>query len=257
VITAETIAFMRKLDVKEIHGYHASSVWLLRMLLTARDARAATAQAIAGHWPGTPSTRRSSWTAEMWHWLVDTLTDLPGDRDLSHPGLGFWVGKFKFGSFSLGVVTSTLLAGVLIGQLEITISGHVKSTFLPHVPVRRRLRRRSRSSSRGLKGDGIQQAMLFAVIQCVAVLVTAVGRAIMLGYDAGGTPRDCCPAIEHDLRGAGAWRPTASASSDRRCREAGDARCDAGRLRGDVPVRHRGFGLDCWPRLGPKILRST
>src|SRR5437764_8467623 len=43
--------------------------------------------------------------------------------------LGFLVGKRKFGKFSLGVVTSTLLAGVLIGQLDIKISPDVKSTF--------------------------------------------------------------------------------------------------------------------------------
>jgi hypothetical protein len=39
---------------------------------------------------------------------------------------------------------------------------------------------------RGLKGDGIQQ-VLFAVIQCVAVLLTAVVVGKFLGYDAGGT----------------------------------------------------------------------
>ena len=36
-------------------------------------------------------------------------------------GIGFLVGKQKFGKFSLGVVTSTLLAGILIGQLDIKI----------------------------------------------------------------------------------------------------------------------------------------
>ncbi|MBL8198381.1 MAG: aspartate-alanine antiporter [Chromatiales bacterium] len=121
----------------------------------------------------------------MWHWLVETLRTYPEIAIFLTLGLGFWVGKFKVGTFSLGVVTSTLLAGVLVGQLEITISGHVKSTFFlmflfavgygvgPQF-------------FRGLKGDGIQQ-VLFAVIQCVAVLVTAVVVGKFLGYDAGGT----------------------------------------------------------------------
>jgi len=120
----------------------------------------------------------------MWHWLVETLRTYPEIAIFLTLGLGFWVGKFKVGSFSLGVVTSTLLAGVLVGQLEITISGHVKSVFFlmflfavgygvgPQF-------------FRGLKGDGVQQ-VLFAVIQCVAVLVTAVVVAKFLGYDAGG-----------------------------------------------------------------------
>src|SRR5690606_13724148 len=100
-------------------------------------------------------------------------------------GLGFWFGKLKFGSFSLGVVSSTLVAGVLIGQIGITISANVKSTFFlmflfavgygvgPQFFA-------------GLKGDGLKQA-LFSVVQCVAVLVTAVVAGKLLGYDAGGT----------------------------------------------------------------------
>ena len=121
----------------------------------------------------------------MWQWLVETLRTYPEVAIFLTLALGFWVGKFKVGSFSLGVVTSTLLAGVLVGQLEITISGNVKSTFFlmflfavgygvgPQF-------------FRGLKGDGVQQ-VLFAVIQCVAVLVTAVVVGKLLGYDAGGT----------------------------------------------------------------------
>jgi putative transport protein len=74
---------------------------------------------------------------------------------------------------------------VLIGQLEITISGNVKSTFFlmflfavgygvgPQF-------------FRGLKGDGIQQ-VLFAVIMCATVLASAVVVGKLLGYDAGGT----------------------------------------------------------------------
>lgn len=121
----------------------------------------------------------------MWHWLVETLRSNPEIAIFLTLGLGFWAGKLKFGSFSLGVVTSTLLAGVLVGQLEITISGQVKSTFFlmflfavgysvgPQF-------------FRGLKGDGVQQ-VLFAILQCLAVLLTAVGAGYVLGYDAGGT----------------------------------------------------------------------
>ena len=115
----------------------------------------------------------------MWQWFVETLRTYPEIAIFLTLGLGFWVGKLKVGTFSLGVVTSTLLAGVLVGQLEITISGNVKSTFFlmflfavgygvgPQF-------------FRGLKGDGIQQ-VLFAVIQCVAVLLTAVGRRQISG----------------------------------------------------------------------------
>ncbi len=121
----------------------------------------------------------------MWHWLVETLRSNPEIAIFLTLALGFWAGKLKFGSFSLGVVTSTLLAGVLVGQLEITISAQVKSTFFlmflfavgygvgPQF-------------FRGLKGDGVQQ-VLFAILLCVTVLLSAVGVGYLLGYDAGGT----------------------------------------------------------------------
>ena len=121
----------------------------------------------------------------MYQWLVDTLRAYPEIAIFLTLGLGFWVGKFRIGSFSLGVVTSTLLAGVLVGQLEISISGNVKSTFFlmflfavgygvgPQF-------------FRGLKGDGLQQ-VLFSVLMCLSILLTAVVVGRFLGYDAGGT----------------------------------------------------------------------
>lgn len=43
--------------------------------------------------------------------------------------VGFWIGKMKIKQFSLGIVTSVLLVGVLVGQLNITIEEPVKSVF--------------------------------------------------------------------------------------------------------------------------------
>ena len=42
---------------------------------------------------------------------------------------GFWIGKIKVGQFSLGIVTSVLLVGVLVGQLNITIENN--QAFFP------------------------------------------------------------------------------------------------------------------------------
>ena len=44
-------------------------------------------------------------------------------------GLGFWLGKLRFGSFSLGSVAATLIVGVIIGQLDIVIPDMVKTVF--------------------------------------------------------------------------------------------------------------------------------
>src|SRR6059036_3348390 len=62
-------------------------------------------------------------------WLFDTLRQFPEIAIFLTLALGFWVGQMRLGKFTLGVVTSTLLAGVLIGQLGITISPNVKSVF--------------------------------------------------------------------------------------------------------------------------------
>ena len=61
--------------------------------------------------------------------LIHTFRDNPELAIFLTLALGFWLGNLKFGKFSLGVVTSTLLAGVLVGQMRIEISPNVKSVF--------------------------------------------------------------------------------------------------------------------------------
>jgi putative transport protein len=119
----------------------------------------------------------------MVEWLVETLRRYPEIAIFAALGIGFLVGPLKLGKFSLGNVTAVLLAGVLIGQLEITISPHVKSVFFlmflfavgygvgPQFV-------------RGLKSDGVPQA-IFAAVLCVAVLISTFVAAKLAGYNAG------------------------------------------------------------------------
>ena len=65
----------------------------------------------------------------MMTWIAETLRRYPEIAIYLALALGFFVGAIKIGKFSLGSVTGVLLMGVLIGQLEITISPHVKSVF--------------------------------------------------------------------------------------------------------------------------------
>jgi putative transport protein len=116
-------------------------------------------------------------------WLVKTLQQYPEIAIFLALALGFWIGPLKIGKFSLGNVTAVLLAGVLIGQLNIKISPNVKSVFFlmflfavgygvgPQF-------------FRGIKKDGVPQA-IFAAIVCVAVLVSAYVAARLAGYDPG------------------------------------------------------------------------
>ncbi len=43
--------------------------------------------------------------------------------------LGYWVGKFRFGSFQLGGVAGSLLAAVLISQVGVTIDSGIKAVL--------------------------------------------------------------------------------------------------------------------------------
>ncbi|MEG1686004.1 MAG: aspartate-alanine antiporter, partial [Bacteroides sp.] len=62
-------------------------------------------------------------------WIVTLLREHPELAIFLTVGIGFWVGKFKIKQFSLGTVTSVLLVGVIIGQLNIEVGGPVKSVF--------------------------------------------------------------------------------------------------------------------------------
>jgi putative transport protein len=97
--------------------------------------------------------------------------------------LGFFLGKRKVGSFSLGTSAGVLLAGVLIGQLRIPIPTLVKTVsfamFIFVVGYRV-----GPQFFRGLKGEGLQLAAV-ALILALAGLLTAYAAALLLGYDKG------------------------------------------------------------------------
>jgi putative transport protein len=116
-------------------------------------------------------------------WIIKTFQQYPELAIFLTLALGYWVGSLKIGKFNLGAVTGVLLAGVLVGQMQITISPNVKSVFFlmflfavgygvgPQF-------------FRGLKSDGVPQ-VVFAVLQCLASLFTAYAVALFLGYDVG------------------------------------------------------------------------
>ena len=62
-------------------------------------------------------------------WLIESFRQYPELAIFLTLALGYWIGSLKFGKFNLGAVTGVLLAGVLVGQMNITISPNVKSVF--------------------------------------------------------------------------------------------------------------------------------
>jgi putative transport protein len=119
----------------------------------------------------------------MIDWFVQTLRNYPEIAIFLSLALGYYFGSFTYKGLGLGAVTATLIAAVIIGQLEIKIAGPLKPFFFlmflfaigyavgPQFV-------------RGIAKDGIPQA-IFAVVQCVLCLIVPFLVAKMAGYDVG------------------------------------------------------------------------
>jgi putative transport protein len=119
----------------------------------------------------------------MIQWLFDTLKQYPEIAIFLALGLGYYFGKITFKGIGLGSVTATLIAGVVIGQIGITINQPLKAfSFLMFLfavgygvgP----------QFVRGIASNGLPQAA-FSAVQCVFSLVACVVIAKLAGYDLG------------------------------------------------------------------------
>src|SRR5881296_3489974 len=119
----------------------------------------------------------------MASWIAATLRQYPEIAIFLTLALGYYFGKFTFKGIGLGSVTATLLAGVLIGQLGITISAPLKATvfllFLFAVGYGV-----GPQFVRGVAKDGLPQA-IFSAVLCVFCLGIPVVVAKVAGYDLG------------------------------------------------------------------------
>jgi putative transport protein len=119
----------------------------------------------------------------MIDWFVQTLRSYPEIAIFLSLALGYYFGSFTYKGLGLGAVTATLIAAVIIGQLEIKIGSPLKPTFFlmflfaigygvgPQFV-------------RGIAQDGLPQA-LFAVVVCFFCLGSAYLGAKLAGYDVG------------------------------------------------------------------------
>jgi putative transport protein len=116
-------------------------------------------------------------------WLMATLKSYPEIAIFLALALGYYFGKFTFKGIGLGAVTATLLAGVLIGQIGLTISQPLKAfaflMFLFAVGYAV-----GPQFVRGIAKDGLPQA-IFAAVQCVFCLAIPLVIVKLAGYDLG------------------------------------------------------------------------
>jgi putative transport protein len=157
----------------------------------------------------------------MFSYIFETLRANPQLAIFLTLAVGYWVGSLRFGSFSLGAVTGTLLAGVIIGQIGIDISGQVKSIFFimflfavgfgvgPQFV-------------RGIATDGLPQALFAVVVSilCLAVVwiaakVSGYGPGLAAGLLAGAQTISASIGLATDaINGAGLTPEQAKAETD-------------------------------------------
>lgn len=119
----------------------------------------------------------------LWIWFTGVLKSYPELAIFLAVSIGFWIGARKFKNFNLGAVTGTLLVGLLIGQIGITISPQVKSIFFimflfavgfgvgPQFV-------------RGIASDGLPQAFFAVIISCLCLGAVYLAARIE-GYGPG------------------------------------------------------------------------
>ncbi len=109
----------------------------------------------------------------------------------SHPELavfltlavGFVIGRIRIGSFKVGNVLGTLIAGVLIGQLAIKVDPTVKAVFFSLFLFATGYKV-GPQFFRGLGRNALPQVAL-TVVLCVTSLLTTLGAAKLMDYDVG------------------------------------------------------------------------
>lgn len=116
-------------------------------------------------------------------WLLHLFREYPELAIFMTIGIGFWVGTLKYKTFTLGTVTSVLLVGVLVGQMDIPISGPLKSVFflLFLFAIGYSV---GPQFFRSLRSEGIHQ-VLFACVLCIICLGVTYIIAKILGYNPG------------------------------------------------------------------------
>lgn len=119
----------------------------------------------------------------MLEWFASTLRQYPEIAIFLSLAVGYYFGSFTYKGLGLGVVTATLIAAVIIGQLGISVSGPLKPFFFlmflfaigyavgPQFV-------------RGIAKDGLPQA-LYAVVVSVLCLLGGYVAARLAGYDVG------------------------------------------------------------------------
>lgn len=115
--------------------------------------------------------------------FVNILQEYPAIALFLTIGLGFWLGRLRIGTFTVGSVTAVLIVAVIIGQLNIPLSPQLKSIFfmLFLFSVGYSV---GPKFFRSLRGMGLKQ-VAFALLMSLTCFGVTVGLVYLFAYNAG------------------------------------------------------------------------
>ena len=116
-------------------------------------------------------------------WLIDALRHHPELALFLTLAIGYTVGRIRIAGFTLGAVTGVLIAGVLIGQIGVTLSGDLKTAFFLLFLFAIGYKTGPQFFS-GLKASGLQQIGL-TILLCGTGLAVSYAVARSFGLDVG------------------------------------------------------------------------
>ena len=119
----------------------------------------------------------------MVNYVVTALRENPELAIFVTLAIGFFAGNLRVGSFKLGNVVGTLFAGVLVGQLGITVDPVVKVTFFALFLFATGYKV-GPQFFRGLGRSAVPQVIV-TIVLCVSSLVATLIAAKLLQYDPG------------------------------------------------------------------------
>lgn len=119
----------------------------------------------------------------MTDYIISILREYPPLVLFLTLGIGFLVGRIRFGNFQMGSVTAVLLTAVIIGQLDIPIEGPMKTFFfmLFLFSIGYAV---GPDFFKSLRGSGLKQA-LFAVLMSASCFAVTFIVSIILSYSKG------------------------------------------------------------------------
>ena len=169
-------------------------------------------------------------------YFVTSIRDNPELAVFLTLAVGFVIGRLRIGSFTLGNVVGTLLAGVLIGQLDIRVPPLVKTVFFDLFLFATGYKV-GPQFFRGLKKNALTQVSL-TIVLCLTSLAVTVAAAKIFGYDPrhrGGADGRRVHRVHGDRHGGRHDQPARPA----RRREDADAEQHPHGVRRQLPGRNR------------------